>query len=460
MVRIRAALDEEREARRREAVQRALAENERREAERQRNEVVLLADRVLLDQLRSELEGLWISTPSLEESRRIVATIDRWVASARALLERAATHRDNLASLRRAGRWDGTRWVFDTHFDTWRHGLLAELAQALDEWHERDDSLLRRAEERRRRYAAWEEWSLAQADVWRHASAEIANRERHPRYGGLVIAPQLGLLPLGPDPESQLWEFAVFGSGEIPVRGADGCLVARDVAAIVLVLLPGGTFAMGARADGDRIAANVDPGAEPDEGPVHDVTLQPFLFAKHELTRYQAARLRGWTQVDAPTEAGDTPRHPVLEIDWDDAAALLRPLGMTLPTEAQWEYAARGGTRSTWWTGDVADEFLRAESIGSPRLFAVGSGRPNAFGLHDVQGNVREWCQDPWGPYTAAPRDGDGLRNADKDPHVRCVRGGSWKFGLPSARSANRSSEFHGLRINYLGVRPARPLAP
>jgi formylglycine-generating enzyme required for sulfatase activity len=107
---------------------------------------------------------------------------------------------------------------------------------------------------------------------------------------------------------------------------------------IVMVLLPGGTFHMGAQKT-DPNGRNYDPEAEDDEGPVHEVTLRPFLITKHELTQAE------WKSVMGSNPSyfkGDDDR-PVENISWDDIQKFEAKTGLTLPTEAEWEYACRGG---------------------------------------------------------------------------------------------------------------------
>src|SRR5262245_66256570 len=106
-----------------------------------------------------------------------------------------------------------------------------------------------------------------------------------PRYEGLELAPQLGLLPLGQDPESGLWEFADLQTGDPPERGSHGKLDLKTGFGLVFVLLPGGNFWMGAQ-NADPVKPNFDPHAQIDEA-LHQVRLSPFFLSKYEMTQGQ-----------------------------------------------------------------------------------------------------------------------------------------------------------------------------
>ena len=131
---------------------------------------------------------------------------------------------------------------------------------------------------------------------WGEAIASIRSREECPEYDGLVIAPQMGLVPIGRDRQSSLWEFAHIQTGTMPTRDEDGELVLGEESGIVFVLIPGGTFRMGAvRPDEEHPegSPNVDPHALEHEGPVQEVTLAPFFLSKFEMTQGQWHRNTG-----------------------------------------------------------------------------------------------------------------------------------------------------------------------
>jgi formylglycine-generating enzyme required for sulfatase activity len=255
---------------------------------------------------------------------------------------------------------------------------------------------------------------------------------------------------------------------------------------VVLVLLPGGAFSMGVTQPTDKRplgTPNVDPGARSSEGPVHEIVLAPFFMGKHELTQGQWRRFTG----DNPaaylpgSEFGGrkvTLAHPVEQVRWREARAVLQHMDLRLPTEAQWEYASRAGATTVYWTGDhkrslrgavnIADRYcMTHEGPGSWRYedwlddgytvhAPVGTYRANAFGLHDTAGNVWEWVEDRYGGFDLPVRSGDGLR-ASPEGAPRVFRGGGFRAAKVHARSADRYSLYaHEFRAYDVGVRAAR----
>ena len=300
---------------------------------------------------------------------------------------------------------------------------------------------------------------------WDEAIASIRNRNECPRYEGLEIEPQLGLIPIGRDPRSGLWEFAHVQTGEIAERCSDGKLVIKEETGVVFVLIPGGTFRMGAVRPDENTpegSDNVDPAADEDEGPVRDVTFSPFFISKYEHTQGQWLRGMGTnpSRFGPGSSVGGKNvdlRHPVEQVSWDDCRACTARLGLGvgLPTEAQWEYAARAGTGTVWWTGNAEKTLQGAANIEYAHA-PVGTYAPNAFGLHDTAGNVFEWCQDWYGGY---------LSGSAKDPRGpakgsrRVYRGGSWSSGARFCRSARRNWGGPGVRGSGLGLRLARTIS-
>ncbi|MFN3240560.1 MAG: bifunctional serine/threonine-protein kinase/formylglycine-generating enzyme family protein [Planctomycetota bacterium] len=332
------------------------------------------------------------------------------------------------------------------------------------------------------------------AEDWSAAIAAIADPGRSPRYGGLQLpGAQVGLVPLGQDPRSGLWEFWHVGSGERPVvqrdpeGGYDGVTVA-EASGMVFVLVPGGRFTMGALQRGDEHSgtAPIDPDAASMERFVHDVTLAPFFVGKHEVTQGQWLRLTGERpsmMTAQQTARGHAPdlRWPVEQVPYALAVRTLRRRGLQLPTEAQWEYAARAGSHSVF--GGVAadaplDRHMNLADAGSrghlrvmlePGLddgFAlsapVGSFLPNGFGLHDCHGNVAEWCQDWLVSYVRPVRAGDGLRRpaADDAPTVRVMRGGDFAERRLLSRVAARNASPPEQRTARIGLRAVRSIQP
>jgi formylglycine-generating enzyme required for sulfatase activity len=420
-----------------------------------------LSDLQRLEDLRQQSDELWPPVPGL------LARYDEWLAAAGALRERLPRHETTLAALAaRAGAEPERRWQ------------RAKQQQLVDEL--RDLPALIDGVASRRAFAA----TVAERTVdgpaasaaWAAARAEI---RALPAYRGLDLPPQLGLLPIGRDRESGLWEFAHLQSGAPPARGDDGALELGDDTGIVLVLLPGGRCRIGSGAPGtghERGQPHVDPW---DDGysPLHEVDVPPFFLAKFETTQGQWLRAAARNPSHrTPQNSGVTLRHPVEGMTWPDAERLARWLGLQLPVEQQWEYACRAGTTTVFSTGDTLESLQRHANLhgreraqgtiedqqmtmalddGFPMTAPVGSLRPNAFGLHDMHGNVMEWCRD------AVPEDpgrtGGAVALADPPEHAqRIIRGGGYVGPVLFARSAARFWAKPDVRYAYLGVRFAR----
>jgi formylglycine-generating enzyme required for sulfatase activity len=318
---------------------------------------------------------------------------------------------------------------------------------------------------------------------WEHARAAIADARLHPRYAALELALQVDLDPLGPDPRSGLWEFAHMPSGNSPRRASDGGLVLEHDSAIVLVLVPGGRARLGAlpaRA-GEAVGAHLDPHARGNEAPLREVELEPFFISKYELNQAQWLRAElvnpsNWSPGDYARGRAINALHPVEQVTWRAASAALARLGLELPTEAQWEYAARAATRGPWSFGarelaaighvNATGWRIEREIAPGARLETYDDGyevhapvdalAPNPNGLHHVHGNVWEWCRDAyWSNLRFELRPGDGLHLAP-DENLRVLRGGSWCDGPHVSRSSFRNDAAPDHCSPCIGVRPVR----
>ena len=220
--------------------------------------------------------------------------------------------------------------------------------------------------------------------------------------------------------------------------GAWARLAVNDVS-IRLRRLPAGTFRMGSLPG--------EAGREPTETP-HQVTLSnSFWICDTEVTRDM------WQAVMGNGSSG---REPVSGVSWHDAHDFLIALGQRtpglvahLPTEAQWEYACRGGSLEAFAAGPHADP---SEAIAIKAVRTVATGVPNRFGLFDLHGNVREWCLDNWDGHEPLPD------HAESDPNNRfgslsVVRGGAWDLPEEAARSANRNAIDPQERVADVGFR-------
>ena len=218
-----------------------------------------------------------------------------------------------------------------------------------------------------------------------------------------------------------------------------------------MLVIPAGSFEMGSA-------------EHPDEQPKHQVQVSTFLLSRTEVTQGQ------WRAV-----MGGNPSHfshcgmdcPVENISWNDAQDFARSLsektGKTyrLPSEAEWEYAARAGSNGKWSFGDdeskLGDSAWFAKNSGL-KTHAVAQMRPNDFGVFDMHGNVWEWVQDVWHEnYRGAPSDGSAWVNGG-DQARRLLRGGAWVSGPGFQRSASRDRDAPGIRSNGAGMRIARTL--
>ena len=204
------------------------------------------------------------------------------------------------------------------------------------------------------------------------------------------------------------------------------------------VWIPPGRFRMGASPD--------DNEAFEDEKPAHEVTISKgFWMGKTPVT--QAA----WERVMRTTPSkfkGD--RLPVESVSWDDANLFARKVGLRLPTEAEWEYAARAGTTGSRY-GEL-DEIAWYSDNSDSRTHPVAMKRPNDFGLHDMLGNVWEWVSDFYGTYGAGPVDSP---QGPLTGTFRVLRGGSWSYVASNARASWRDWYAPSIRNLSLGFRCA-----
>lgn len=436
------------------------------------NEVLRLSDVKRLAACTAEAEALWPCVPEK------AGAMEAWLETAGALAGRLDEHRRALDVLRAQTASGGS----DTETE-WRRDVLDELVRDLEAFIDPASGLVAGVRARLEFARTIVRRSIEErAEDWDRAIASIANRNECPRYAGFVMKPQLGLVPIGRDPASGLWEFAHVQTGKIPARKSDGALVLTERSGLVFVLIPGGTFTMGAVPGAP--GPNVDPLAGEAEGPVNEVALEPFFLSKYEMTQGQWLRFTGENpSIHGPgLEFGGKRHsllHPVEQVSWDRCSQVLGRLGFVLPTEAQWEYAARAGTTSAWWTGNERESLRGAANLSDSFCHdngaspdwpyeewlddgyvihaPAGSYRANAFGLHDTAGNVYEWCRDRYCAYTNPARPGDGERSAP-DSKLRPIRGGCWNFDALYARSAWRVGGPPETLTRDLGVRPAREI--
>ncbi|HOY18121.1 MAG TPA: SUMF1/EgtB/PvdO family nonheme iron enzyme [Haliscomenobacter sp.] len=216
-----------------------------------------------------------------------------------------------------------------------------------------------------------------------------------------------------------------------------------------MVLVKGGTFKMG------------DDNSEYSyEKPAHAVTLSDFYIAKTEVTQAMWRAVMG----NNPSSFKDCDQCPVEQVSWDDVQEFIRKLNAKtnkkyrLPTEAEWEYAARGGAKSQAFTyagSNILDEVAWYTSNSGSKTHPVGQKKANELGLYDMSGNVYEWCQD-WSDgeyYQKSPANNPQGPNTGSH---RIYRGGSWYHIPIYARVVNRNSDTPDGRNSIIGFRLAR----
>ena len=221
-----------------------------------------------------------------------------------------------------------------------------------------------------------------------------------------------------------------------------------------MVIVPAGEFWMGSK-DGEGDA---------DERPRHKAVIpKPLAVGRYAVTfaEWDAARAAGGVSHNPSDQGWGRGRRPVINVNWDDAQAYIKWLsGATgqpyrLLSEAEWEYCCRAGTETAYSFGN---SIAKAQAqFSASNTAEVGSFPANPFGLHDMHGNVWEWCEDCWHDnYIGAPEDGSAWTTGDGGRRV--LRGGSWNYLPEGCRSADRNWFIAGNRYDYRGFRLARTL--
>ena len=276
------------------------------------------------------------------------------------------------------------------------------------------------------------------------SNRETAQSAQPPLSAPRVLSETSGTLALSSPPASPA---GLLRSGDI--RDCEMCPV--------MVPIAGGAYLMGSNSDRS-------------EKPVHSVRIGAFAIGKIALTvsEWNACASAGGCQYK-PVQAESAPnQRPMTNLSWDDATQYVQWLAARtgkpyrLPSEAEWEYAARAGTNSRYfWGNDVGVGKAKCTGCGGPRdplhPANVASYAPNAWGLYDVQGGVAEWVEDCWhSTYQGAPADGSPWHGSFCSKHV--LRGGSWNS--PPGDITVSSRNFYDANVRYLtnGVRIALTL--
>lgn len=430
-----------------------------------------------------------------------VPAIEDWLHEYGGLADAQASRARTLDGIRELGTADGANWTFADVRLQLKHDVLAKLMADLEQFGSAQGlaASMRKRLEFARTVAARTVHSRA-AD-WATAIARI---QGNPHYAGLALPPQVGLIPLGPSPDSgdfALEEFlhAETHEGDLPPPG-NGARIPLELGAhtgLVFVLIPGGMARLGAQ-KADPKLPNHDPDAvstaKRDFEVRLDTTVEPFFLSKYEMTQGQWQHCEGDNPSNRTRDCELSPVDPVNQVSWRRCAVVMQRLGLTLPAESQWEYAARATTTTAFWTGRDRDSLAECENVfeqvaaehygvwgarlnvtaapwrdskkqnrlatkKSAGLAPVGSYRPNQFGLYDVAGNLSEWCWDPVGPGGETAARQPDLQHVPDGSH-RVVRGGNHMHGVQFARAAARDNPHQDAFHWELGLRPAMAIQP
>lgn len=240
-----------------------------------------------------------------------------------------------------------------------------------------------------------------------------------------------------------------------------------------MVMVPAGSFMMG--------SPESEIGRGSNEGPQRKVTMRGFAIGKYEVTfaQWDACAAEGGCAHKPGDETWGRGKRPVINVSWHDARELVAWLSRKsgkpyrLPTEAEWEYAARSiadasephppfstGSTINYRQANYDANFVYADGkmgLYRQKTVEVGTFRRNAFGLHDTHGNVWEWVEDCYrDSYRGAPADGAAV--AARDCSLRILRGGAWNYYPQLLRSAYRYATAPEIRLDMVGLRVARSL--
>ena len=229
-----------------------------------------------------------------------------------------------------------------------------------------------------------------------------------------------------------------FGNQTITLKGVSFTMIAVE----------GGTFSMGATSEQGSDADN-------DEKPVHSVALSDYYIGETEVTQELWQAVMG----SNPSRFGGYPKRPVEQVSWNDCQEFIKKLnqltGMNfrLPTEAEWEYAARGGNKSKGYKysggNTIGNVAWYTDNSGS-RTHDVKTKQANELGIYDMSGNVYEWCQDWYGNYSSSSQTNP---TGPSSGSLRVIRGGSWSISARYCRVSDRCNFYPDFRDDDLGLR-------
>jgi serine/threonine protein kinase len=442
--------------------------------QRARRSIQTLADQLLVESYTQDIDTLY------PELHKTLPAIDAWLTAAETLLNRRQAHLTELARLRSlSSPGSETSAAIDT---------LEQLTRSLDTFEQEE---IPRVKKRKASIEDIYKRTVVDAKpLWDAVNSAL---EKDARFS-FTIPPQEGLLPIPTvDPDSKLWEFCFLRSGAAPIRRNDGKLsriidpkTRRDITGIVFVLLPGKSgFLVGAQSD-DSSKPNYYETCEEREGPTFPVDIEPFFISKYEVTQQQwctvhvgidVSHHKGSFWISTGEKVGiatarlrtESARLPADNLAWKYCDLAFTRLDLILPSEPQWEYAARAG-RHWPWTADLDRLYLYANladlsakrakvehkrsaytntTDGYPVTAPVDGFLPNAFGLHHTLGNVWEHTADNMTAFH---------RQITKRSRTKTFRGGSCYSLESHARVTYRFGLDKDAREKDVGVRPARAL--
>lgn len=343
-------------------------------------------------------------------------------------------------------------WLKDNHaFLVWKQRLNT----TIKEWNknrQNPDLLLRGLSLREAL-----EWLQKKPDSFSHDERQfvtVSHRHKTLRRSVMIAVTGLVLLLIGL-PVSWMWK------EEVTVQQVSWIVLARlhmvSIAEPEMVTIPEGTYQQGSP-------------SEKNAQPVRQVAIKPFAIAKYEVTFAQYDRYVELTGSRRPED--DTwgrEQRPVINVSWEEAVAYAKWLSQAtakhyrLPTESEWEYAARSGGKDEIWAGTSDESVLEDYAVyEAKRTEPVASKKPNGLGLYDMSGNVWEWVEDCWHEnYTDAPTNGSSwLETNGGNCGVRVISGGSWSFNPRNLRTSFRHRYLADYRSSTIGFRLAQDLEP
>ena len=221
----------------------------------------------------------------------------------------------------------------------------------------------------------------------------------------------------------------------------------------------GGTFVMGAQ-NTNPSGANYDAEATENETPAHNVTLSNYYIGEHEVSQaLWLAVMESWPYTPPSSVGGQGTNHPAYYVNYDDCMAFIKKLNeltgyqFSLPTEAQWEYAAKGGKKSNQFKysgGNTADQVAWFRENCLTACNASGSKQANELGVYDMSGNVNEWCSDYYAVYSS---ESSTNPKGPSTGETRVVRGGSKMDIQSSLRCTHRKNFQPSTRNDFTGFR-------